>query len=155
MLIERAFRTRRPDDSHRARLRVEIGRLRALTKPLARIEATERGFKLTPKREPVVVLKAADRRRRGIVARAARRRRGVVHVGARARARHEPAHGAARARGARGGQARALDRACTRAALARAAARGIHDDLVTPCFAAGRLDCSHAATHKRREGETT
>ncbi len=27
-----------------------------------------------------------------------------------------------------------------------AAARGIHDDLVTPCFAAGRLDCSHAAT---------
>jgi hypothetical protein len=57
VLIERAFRTRRPDDSHRARLRVEIGRLRALAKPLARIEATERGFKLTPRREPVVVLK--------------------------------------------------------------------------------------------------
>jgi hypothetical protein len=56
-LIERAFRTRRPDESHRARLRVEIGRLRALSVPLARIEATERGFKLTPKREPVVVLK--------------------------------------------------------------------------------------------------
>jgi hypothetical protein len=57
VLIERAFRTRRPDDSHRARLRVEIGRLRALAKPLVRIEATERGFKLTSKREPVVVLK--------------------------------------------------------------------------------------------------
>jgi hypothetical protein len=57
LLIERAFRTRRPDDSHRARLRVELGRLRALTKPLAHIEATERGFKLTPKRERVVVLK--------------------------------------------------------------------------------------------------
>jgi hypothetical protein len=57
VLIERAFRTRRPDDSHRARLRVGIGRLRALVKRLARIEATERGFKLTPKREPVVVLK--------------------------------------------------------------------------------------------------
>jgi hypothetical protein len=57
VLIERAFRTRRPDDSHRARLRVELGRLRALAKPLARIDATERGFKLTPKREPVVVLK--------------------------------------------------------------------------------------------------
>jgi hypothetical protein len=56
-LIERAFRTRRPDDTHRARLRVELGRLRALTLPLARIEATDRGFKLTPKREPVVVLK--------------------------------------------------------------------------------------------------
>jgi hypothetical protein len=57
VLIERAFRTRRPDESHRARLRVEVGRLRALAKPLARIEATERGFKLTPKRERVVVLK--------------------------------------------------------------------------------------------------
>ncbi len=57
VLIERAFRTRRPDESHRARLRVEIGRLRALSLPLARIEATERGFKLMPRREPVVVLK--------------------------------------------------------------------------------------------------
>jgi hypothetical protein len=57
VLIERAFRTRRPDESHRARLRVELGRLRALVKPLARIEATDRGFKLIPKREPVVVLK--------------------------------------------------------------------------------------------------
>ena len=57
VLIERAFRTRRPDDTHRARLRVEIGRLRALAKPLARIEATARGFQFTPKREPVVVLR--------------------------------------------------------------------------------------------------
>ena len=56
VLIERAFRTRRPDESHRARLRVEIGRLRALTKPLARIEASERGFKLTPRSDRVVVL---------------------------------------------------------------------------------------------------
>ena len=47
-LIARAFRTRRPDETHRARLRVEIGRLRSLVKPLARIEATERGFVLAP-----------------------------------------------------------------------------------------------------------
>ncbi len=47
-LIERAFRIRRPNDSHRARLRVEIGRLRALVAPLARIEATVRGFVLEP-----------------------------------------------------------------------------------------------------------
>ncbi len=47
-LIADAFRTRRPDDSHRARLRVEIGRLRALIKPLASIEATVRGFALHP-----------------------------------------------------------------------------------------------------------
>ncbi|WP_041389070.1 hypothetical protein [Polaromonas sp. JS666] len=47
-LIESAFRTKRPDETHRARLRVEIGRLRALVKPLAAIEATERGFILKP-----------------------------------------------------------------------------------------------------------
>ncbi|MDM0104386.1 helix-turn-helix domain-containing protein [Variovorax sp. J22R24] len=47
-LIECAFRTRDPDDTHRARLRVEIGRLRALAKPLAHIEATARGFVLRP-----------------------------------------------------------------------------------------------------------
>jgi hypothetical protein len=47
-LIERAFRTRRPDETHRARLRVEIGRLRALAAPLARVEASARGFVLTP-----------------------------------------------------------------------------------------------------------
>ncbi len=44
VLIERAFRTRRPDETHRARLRVEIGRLRRLAAPLARIEASARGF---------------------------------------------------------------------------------------------------------------
>lgn len=47
-LIERAFRTRQPDETHRARLRVEIGRLRKLAAPLARIEATARGFALAP-----------------------------------------------------------------------------------------------------------
>jgi hypothetical protein len=47
-LIERVFRTRRPDETHRARLRVEIGRLRALIAPVARIEATARGFALRP-----------------------------------------------------------------------------------------------------------
>ncbi len=47
-LIEQAFNTRRPDDTHRARLRVEIGRLRALLKGLAGIDATPRGFALRP-----------------------------------------------------------------------------------------------------------
>ncbi|MGW8393621.1 helix-turn-helix domain-containing protein [Pseudoduganella sp. HUAS MS19] len=44
LLIERAFNTRRPDETHRARLRVEIGRLRALLKGLAVIEASPSGF---------------------------------------------------------------------------------------------------------------
>jgi hypothetical protein len=47
-LIAHAFRTQRPDETHRARLRVEIGRLRALVKPLARIEASPRGFAMKP-----------------------------------------------------------------------------------------------------------
>jgi len=56
-LIAEAFRTRHPDDTHRARLRVEVGRLRALLRPLARIEATARGFALQPlDGRPVVVL---------------------------------------------------------------------------------------------------
>jgi hypothetical protein len=48
LLIERAFNTLRPDDTHRARLRVEIGRLRALLKGLANIEATPLGFAIRP-----------------------------------------------------------------------------------------------------------
>lgn len=57
-LIACAFRTRHVDESHRARLRVEIGRLRALIAPLARIEATERGFQLEPAGQCSVVLLA-------------------------------------------------------------------------------------------------
>lgn len=56
-LIARAFRTRRPDDTHRARLRVEIGRLRALVAGMAGIGATARGFQLQPAHgRPVVVV---------------------------------------------------------------------------------------------------
>lgn len=47
-LIARAFRIDPPDETLRARLRVEIGRLRVLVKPLAGIEATPRGFVLRP-----------------------------------------------------------------------------------------------------------
>jgi hypothetical protein len=47
MLLAKAFRAKYADESHRARLRVEIGRLRAALKPLAGISATKRGFELT------------------------------------------------------------------------------------------------------------
>ena len=47
-LIERVFEARTPNRSHRARLRVELSRLRAALRPLARIEATPRGFALAP-----------------------------------------------------------------------------------------------------------
>jgi hypothetical protein len=57
-LIACAFRTRHPNESHRARLRVEIGRLRALVTALAHIEATARGFALRPRGERAVVVLA-------------------------------------------------------------------------------------------------
>ena len=57
-LIAHAFNTRRPNETHRARLRVEIGRLRALVADLARIEATPRGFVLAPRRAKEVVVLA-------------------------------------------------------------------------------------------------
>ncbi|MFS2125674.1 helix-turn-helix domain-containing protein, partial [Pseudomonas sp. Pseusp97] len=53
-LIGRVFRTRRPDETHRARLRVEIGRLRQLLEPLAGIESTPRGYALNAA-NPVVL----------------------------------------------------------------------------------------------------
>jgi hypothetical protein len=47
-LVARAFRAKHADESHRARLRVEIGRLRTLLKSMASVSATQRGFALTP-----------------------------------------------------------------------------------------------------------
>ncbi|MCG7360352.1 helix-turn-helix domain-containing protein [Roseomonas sp. ACRSG] len=47
-LIARAFQGRQADESHRARLRVEIGRLRSALGPLAGLSATHRGFVLKP-----------------------------------------------------------------------------------------------------------
>ncbi|KII28604.1 DNA-binding protein [Pseudomonas fluorescens] len=55
-LIARAFRLKLSDESHRARLRVEIGRLRAALKPLATVTATRRGFALVAQVSPDVVL---------------------------------------------------------------------------------------------------
>jgi len=49
-LLARAFGAKSVDDSHRARLRVEIGRLRAALRTFASVTATPRGFVLTPRR---------------------------------------------------------------------------------------------------------
>jgi hypothetical protein len=58
VLLSRAFGARFVDESHRARLRVEIGRLRRKLKPLADIRATDRGFALSPRRARAVVVLA-------------------------------------------------------------------------------------------------
>jgi hypothetical protein len=57
-LLARAFRAKHADDSHRARLRVEIGRLRLALRTLAGIGATKRGFQLVPRRAGEVVVLA-------------------------------------------------------------------------------------------------
>ena len=53
-----AFGARHPNETHRARLRVEIGRLRALAAGLADVDATERGFVLKPRKAREVVVLA-------------------------------------------------------------------------------------------------
>ncbi len=57
-LVARAFRLKLADESHRARLRVEIGRLRKMLSPLAEVSATKPGFRLTPRRAREVVVLA-------------------------------------------------------------------------------------------------
>jgi hypothetical protein len=57
-LLARAFRAKHADESHRARLRVEIGRLRYKLKNLADVSATTLGFALAPRRARKVVVLA-------------------------------------------------------------------------------------------------
>ena len=58
VLVARAFRGKEADESHRARLRVEIGRLRRALRIFADISATKDGFALVPKRAREVVVLA-------------------------------------------------------------------------------------------------
>jgi DNA-binding transcriptional ArsR family regulator len=57
-LLARAFRARHADESHRARLRVEIGRLRKVLGSLADVRATAAGFVLEPRGERTVAVLA-------------------------------------------------------------------------------------------------
>jgi hypothetical protein len=57
-LIGRAFGLRLADESHRARLRVEVGRLRSALRTVAAVSATKRGFALAPHRAREVVVLA-------------------------------------------------------------------------------------------------
>ena len=57
-LVARAFRAKLADESHRARLRVEVGRLRTVLRTLADVSATKRGFALAPRRAREVVVLA-------------------------------------------------------------------------------------------------
>ena len=69
-LITRVFRTRFADESHRARLRVEMARLRALIAPLGSVEARSGGYALTARgeREVVLLLPPIDGERASLLA---------------------------------------------------------------------------------------
>jgi len=70
VLLASAFGARHVDESHRARLRVEIGRLRRLLKPVASVNATKQGFALTPRhaREVVVLARPVEERHAAVLA---------------------------------------------------------------------------------------
>jgi hypothetical protein len=57
-LLARVFGAKSADESHRARLRVEAGRLRRALRTLAEVRATKRGFALAPRRARQVVVLA-------------------------------------------------------------------------------------------------
>jgi hypothetical protein len=61
-LVARAFRAKRADESYRARLRVEVARLRVELRGLAKVNATARGFALAPlhAREVVVLVPSVE-----------------------------------------------------------------------------------------------
>jgi hypothetical protein len=69
-LLARAFGARFVDESHRMRLRVEIGRLRNLLRPLADVHATKQGFVLVPRRarEVIVLARPVDEENGAILA---------------------------------------------------------------------------------------
>jgi hypothetical protein len=57
-LVAHAFRGKRADESYRARLRVDVGRLRRELRNLAGVSATEHGFALVPRKASNVVVLA-------------------------------------------------------------------------------------------------
>lgn len=69
-LITGAFQARHVDESHRARLRVEIGRLRTKLKPLADVSATRQGFALTPRntRQVLVLARPVEEKHAAVLA---------------------------------------------------------------------------------------
>ena len=70
VLLARAFGAKFTDESHRARLRVEIGRLRSVLRPLVEVSATKRGFTMTARRarEVVVLVPALEEQHAAVLA---------------------------------------------------------------------------------------
>ena len=143
-LLARAFRAKHADESHRARLRVEIGRLRfKLENSRGRQRDDARLCAGAAARTQGRRARAAGRRSACIGARLPRRRRIVVELGTVACAGSQRADRAARARRTRDSRQGAVVWSRTSAPLDDPAGAGFHDNLVTPGPAAERLGSAH------------
>ncbi|OAF11012.1 DNA-binding protein [Bradyrhizobium centrolobii] len=69
-LVTGAFQAKHVDESHRARLRVEIGRLRAKLKTLADVSATKQGYALAPHttRQVIVLARPVEEKHAAVLA---------------------------------------------------------------------------------------
>ena len=140
-LVARAFRGKHADESHRARLRVEIGRLRAQLRTLADVSATKRGFVLAPRqpREVVVLAPPVEEPHAAVLAFLADGESWsssalAIALGASPRTVQRALDSLASARQG------AVVRPRAGAALDDPAGAGIPDNLVTPRSAAERLE---------------
>ena len=142
-LVARAFGAKRADESHRARLRVEVGRLRTVLRALADVGATKRGFALAPRRaREVVVLARPMEIPMELNEEHAAEHAAVLALLADGESWSSSALAlalgtsqrtrAASARLACGSRQRAVGRSRARSSLDDPARAGIHDDLVTP-----------------------
>ena len=155
-LLARAFRAKHADESHRARLRVEIGRLRAALRTLAERERDDsEGLRW----------RRAARARSSCWRRPSkssmRRCSPSSPTASRGRARRWRSRSAPASAPCSGRSMSLRQQArCSRSAAARArrwmtAARaGIHDNLVTPGSAAERLGCEHPKQQTEVKHET-
>jgi hypothetical protein len=125
-LLALAFGAKLADESHRARLRVEVGRLRRALRGLADVSATKRGFALAPLRAPEVIVLARP-----------------------VETEHAAVHRAAGARLACRSRQRAVVGSRAGSSLDDAAPAGIHDDLVTPRPTARWVGWRHASISGR------
>jgi hypothetical protein len=126
ILCERAFGARRTNESHRARLRVELGRLRRELRSLADVRATPGGFALLPRSGEVLVLAPPIESPDAAVLAL------MADGEAWSTSALEPANGAALARRPRGVRQGAHARSRPSAPLALRTDRRIRDDVVTP-----------------------
>ena len=132
-LLARAFRAKHADESHRARLRVEVGRLRVELRTLAEVSATKRGFTLVPRRACGVVVLAppVEERHAAVLAFLADGESWSSSATGDC-ARSEPAHRAAGTRFTCGSRQGSVVWSWASAPLDEAARAGIPVNLVTP-----------------------